>query len=202
MRMQQVANNCFVAGYCDWSSVLLQYFWCRWAGVHSEGLSTSIKLSELCMKFVLGLRVCPSTPTTRMMVSSWQDVFTAPPAAMFVVWSFGAVVESYWSEIRSQIGCHMCGPTITIFITMSCWPIFLQSSLLPTPPIPTCDRGAARGHLIPPTHLNFCVAACIGRVCPRGGGLVQLWIKCLSKVCILGSGRGGHAHSLAGGWEK
>jgi hypothetical protein len=64
----------------------------------------------------------------------------------------------------------MCGPTSYVCMAIYDQPIFLQSGVLLSPPIPTCNRRAAWVHLIPPTHLIHGVTALIGRMITRGGG--------------------------------
>jgi hypothetical protein len=57
--------------------------------------------------------------------------------------------------------------------------IILQSGILLTPPISTCNRGDARVNLMPPTHVSRGDAACFGSNVNRGDGYVQLGINFL-----------------------
>jgi hypothetical protein len=65
----------------------------------------------------------------------------------------------------------MCGPanfainfawSVPVFKLVGWWYILLQSGVLPTPPISTCNREDTRVNLIPPTHISHGTAAHFG----------------------------------------
>ncbi len=156
------------------SSILSLYqhdqFSCRWSGPAVEVPSASIKLSQLGPETASCFGFWPSTTVTSMTIFGRSPFVSMAPIAVVIVWSVGVAFWDFWVQIWSEIGCYMCGPTSYVCMAIYDWPIFLQSGVLLSPSIPTCNRRAAWAHLIPPTHLICGVTALIGRMITRGGG--------------------------------